>query len=149
VREWDRFCAKVLVTSECWLWLAATNPCGYGTFRYYGRSHTAHRVAYLEMVGPVPAGLEVRHKCDNPPCVNPEHLEVGTHKDNMQDKVKRGRHGHAKRTHCPKGHEYDDKNTYPIPSGGRGCRQCRNAATIASRAKRRNKSMDNQKRIKQ
>lgn len=78
---------------ECWAWLGASANCGYGSFRYMGRNRNAHRVAYMiaNKVSLIRSQV-VRHKCDNTPCVNPAHLEVGTMSDNTQDMMKRGRH---------------------------------------------------------
>src|SRR5690606_32428514 len=72
-----RFWGKVDVRgpSECWPWKASTWPSGYGQFRMDGRPTGAHRVAYAVTRGDIPAGLHVLHRCDNPPCVNPNHLE--------------------------------------------------------------------------
>lgn len=67
---------------------------GYGRFQYEGRLlKSAHRVAYELAVGPIPVGLLVRHTCDNPPCCNPAHLELGTNADNASDRDTRGRLG--------------------------------------------------------
>lgn len=84
----------------------------------------AHRVSWEIMYGPVPAGLHVLHRCDNPPCINTNHLFLGTRSDNMTDAGIKGRHGNAKKTHCSKGHEYDEANTYRS-NGRRYCRACR------------------------
>lgn len=78
--------------SGCWEWQRACLPNGYGQISIGNqRQAYAHRVSYFVFNGPISEGLLVRHKCDNPCCVNPEHLEVGTQKDNMQDCKKRGR----------------------------------------------------------
>lgn len=78
---------------ECWPWLAARDADGYGTLQVGHRPHRAHRIAYEAATGQsIPAGLVVRHTCDNPPCQNPRHLLLGTHADNAQDKMERGRH---------------------------------------------------------
>ena len=64
---------------------------GYGHMKVNHKDVGAHRLSYMESFGPIPAGLLVRHKCDNPPCINPEHLELGTQWDNSQDEINRGR----------------------------------------------------------
>lgn len=86
-----RFWEKVEFADDCWEWLAATNPYGYGAFSYRGRGQAAHRVAWMLVNGPIPEGLCVLHKCDNPPCVKPDHLFLGTRGDNLHDAMKKGR----------------------------------------------------------
>ncbi len=77
---------------DCWLWTKAKLANGYGTLWGRGKSRSAHREAYEAAYGRGSAeGLVIRHKCDTPACVNPAHLEPGTHGDNMRDKVRRGR----------------------------------------------------------
>lgn len=80
--------------TRCWLWTGNRNrgkgwPNTYGVFRYSG----AHRVSYTLCLGSIPEGLQVLHRCDNPPCVNPDHLFLGTQQDNMDDKMAKGRQG--------------------------------------------------------
>lgn len=94
----DRFFEKVQKTSECWVWTGNRNPKGYGQFsrtRQQGRI-LAHRMAWEFEYGPIPEGLFVLHKCDNPPCVNPAHLWLGTKRDNNLDMRLKGR-GNAAR----------------------------------------------------
>lgn len=75
---------------ECWPWTAATSHCGYGVFAW-SEERQAHRAAYRLFVGDIPKGQVIRHRCDNPPCVNPRHLEPGTPLQNSGDAVARGR----------------------------------------------------------
>lgn len=77
--------------SGCWLWLKAKHPDGYGSITYKKKPTKAHRVSYLEFIGPIPDGFFVLHSCDTPSCINPNHLRIGTASDNMKDMVKRGR----------------------------------------------------------
>jgi len=75
----------------CYRWLGATNSAGYGVLYYLGKLCLAHRVTWEVSVGPIEEGLSVCHKCDTPGCINPSHLFLGTHQDNMEDMRKKGR----------------------------------------------------------
>lgn len=88
----DRFWANVNQNGECWIYEARTpDKNWYGRVRRNGKTEFAHRVAYELANGPIPEGTCVLHRCDNPPCVNPAHLFLGTQQDNMADKVAKGR----------------------------------------------------------
>lgn len=76
---------------RCWIWTAGTFSTGYGQFRVGERKVKAHRFAYEDKKGPIPAGALVRHKCDNPLCVRPGHLEIGYSEHNARDRQRRGR----------------------------------------------------------
>jgi hypothetical protein len=81
---------------ECHIWTAAASKKGYGKFVFEGRTwELAHRVAYKLYSGPIPDGLSVLHRCDNPYCVNPRHLYLGTYKDNAIDREVRNRGNHV------------------------------------------------------
>ena len=77
--------------SGCWLWTAHVNWRGYGGIQNNGRNFKAHRVSWELHNGPIPLGSQVLHRCDVPSCVNPGHLFLGSHQDNMDDKVAKGR----------------------------------------------------------
>ena len=77
--------------SPCIEWMKSRDRRGYGVQWFQGRTHRAHRVAWMEANGPIPEGMYVCHHCDNPPCVNVEHLFLGTQVDNMHDMVVKGR----------------------------------------------------------
>lgn len=87
----DRFNSKVKPKGSCLEWQAARFSSGYGQFFADGKNHRAHRWLYEHTHGKLDDGLVVRHTCDNPSCVNIEHLEAGTQRDNINDKLRRGR----------------------------------------------------------
>ena len=124
----DRFWSKVKRTIEdsCWLWTGARTAAGYGAIKIAGRTELAHRVAYMALVGDVPTGFEIDHVksrgCIGPQCCFPGHLEPVTHIVNVQ------RGAQATKTHCPRGHEYTDDNTYVQRGRGRKCRTCHREA---------------------
>lgn len=80
----------------CWPWTGAISS-GYGSLKIDGVTHRAHKVAWEQRNGPVPAGLLLRHRCDNPPCINPNHMQLGTDADNAADKVARQRSARGER----------------------------------------------------
>ncbi len=131
-----RFWGKVLRTGDCWLWVGARNPKDYGKLGLYGKTLASHRVSYELSFGPIPDGLAVLHKCDNPPCVRPDHLFLGTLKDNSQDCLAKGRNkfdlsalcaGRTKQNEnlktCKLGHEYG-VTRYPDGRPRRYCPTC-------------------------
>jgi len=90
--EW-RFISKISIkeNNECWEWQAIKSKDNYGVFETKGKHIAAHRYAWELANGPIPAGMLACHKCDNRLCCNPNHIFIGTHKDNMQDMVLKGR----------------------------------------------------------
>lgn len=86
------FWAKVNKADGCWLWTAPLDKDGYGGFRKDGETRV-HRVAWQLAYGPIPAGLQVLHRCDVRSCVRPDHLFLGTNADNIADKMSKGRYG--------------------------------------------------------
>lgn len=123
------------LTSPCWTWTDQSSAAGYGRVYLDGVRLYMHRTSYEVHNGRIPEGLQIRHACDNPPCVNPDHLLTGTAADNARDRDERGRNGHTSKTHCPQGHPYDEENTR-IVNGGRACRACHRAGANSARAAR-------------
>ena len=124
----ERILARIRIdpSNQCWNWIGALDDKGYGLLSVNGKTQRAYRTLYQEMVGIVPKGLTLDHLCRNRLCVNPVHLEVVTYQTN----ILRGNGlaaQEAKRTHCPRGHEYTEENTHygKTRQGiGRWCRQC-------------------------
>lgn len=95
----DRYVIKK--NTGCWEWSGAKTYNGYGRVKFKNVAWMAHRLSYTLNVGEIPEGLIVMHSCDNPSCINPEHLTVGTQKDNMEDCKAKGRLGPRGYQHNP------------------------------------------------
>lgn len=123
----SRFWSKVQKTDDCWLWRATRFPKGYGQIKIKGRRRLAHRVAWELTNGPIPDGLQVCHHCDNPPCVRPDHLFLGTQSDNIQDAVSKGRMPfNLKRPPIPEVCRKCGGPMTKLARNKRGCRSCSN-----------------------
>jgi len=97
----DRFWPKVQKGDGCWLWTASRTSTGYGQINeggFAGHPLKAHRVAYELTNGPIPANMDIRHRCNTPLCVRPDHLDIGTHAENMADVARGGYHAKRKLT---------------------------------------------------
>lgn len=90
------FWTSVTKTENCWVWNRAIAKSGYGVFRWFGRARTVHRISYELAYGKIPEGMSILHRCDNRPCMNPEHLFSGTLIDNNADMMKKGRYARGK-----------------------------------------------------
>jgi hypothetical protein len=135
----EQLLERVEVVGDCWHWTSYVRPDGYGVLtvttdgRYVPRY--AHRLMHEAVIGPIPDGYEVDHRCHDPKvctpgksclhrrCINPAHLEAVT------QQVNTGRSGgvtalNARKTHCKHGHEFSEENTAYRPQGGRSCRTC-------------------------
>lgn len=112
---------RALCTSNdkgCWLLPGGpSNKSGHRRVRYQGKSYGAHVFFYEALVGPVPVGLDLDHTCEEPPCVNPSHLDPCTRGEN----ISRYR---ARRTECKRGHPLEGSNLFVDANGGRQCRVC-------------------------
>jgi len=121
-RVWERI--EVDLETGCWLWIGSLKGGGYGQTSWRGKNISAHRLVYQELVGPIPAGLDLDHLCRVRRCCNPVHLEPKTRRANLLagETIPAA---HAAKTHCPAGHPYDGANTYlRNDNGARLCRAC-------------------------
>lgn len=87
---------------DCWEWLRSLSPFGYGKAWWNGKMYQAHRLSWEAYNGEIPDGLCVLHRCDNPKCINPSHLFLGSHKDNNKDMAKKGRHWDCRGSNNPR-----------------------------------------------
>lgn len=112
----------------CWLWVGPANTKGYGQAHIYGKRVMAHRMIYKAFKRTIPDGFQLDHLCRVPSCVNPDHLEAVTPREN----TRRGLAGHKnkKKEHCPRGHTYTDKNTKIQTRNGVDSRICRKCQSI-------------------
>lgn len=108
---------------DCWLWLGARSAEGYGRIRINRHYYWVHRWIYEKLRGPIPIGFQIDHLCHVTLCVNPNHLEAVTPRENVLRSTSTAAKN-AKKTHCPRGHEYTEQNTRTSSARKRYCRAC-------------------------
>lgn len=125
------FWARVQKTADCWVWIGPRLPTGYGTMKHNRKPAYAHRMVWTALRGPIPDGWEIDHLCRNRSCVNPDHLEPVTRKENCR------RAGlHRRQSHCPRGHQLTESNI-AVGQKSRRCKTCYEASQAAYRAAHR------------
>lgn len=120
----QRFHAKVWKhDAGCWEWIGSKQPTGYAQLWNGQRVEQAHRISFRLTCGAIPDGMEIDHLCRNRGCVNPDHLQAVSHRENMRrSKTIMGQN--AAKTECKRGHSFDQANTYITANGARQCRAC-------------------------
>lgn len=118
---WER--VEIKNPEECWPWRLSRYSNGYGKASIKDRTRLAHRLSWEITNGKIPKGLNVCHRCDNPICVNPNHLFLASQKDNIRDCVRKIRQNNNKKTHCKQGHPYSSSNLLMVGKWRR-CKIC-------------------------
>lgn len=135
----DYYARGHVSSDECVTWVGAIRNDGYGQISISGRPVRVHRLVLFLNTGTI--GEHVLHSCDNPVCINPQHMSWGSDSDNARDKVNRGRHHNQKKTHCPQGHEYTDDNLakHALKTNRRQCLTCLRTAVRESQQRLRDR----------
>jgi len=123
---WRRFFERLGPRNECWPWHGSKiKKDGRGVMSIDNRNVTAPRIAWRVFHGEWPAsGLFVCHTCDNPNCINPHHLWLGSNQENILDASRKGRLNGQSKTHCKRGHPFNEENTIVVRGTARSCRMC-------------------------
>jgi hypothetical protein len=117
--------------NDCWNWNGTKNTKKYGQLMINRKRHMAHRISWSLKNGEIPTGMVICHKCDNTSCINPDHLFLGTQKDNIQDASRKGRMHKSTNLYCKNGHLYNEKNTYYCHDNKhKRCRVCAKESRI-------------------
>lgn len=121
----ERLMEKTTPGLNCCVVFTGAHSATYGQIWWNGAQWLAHRASYALLVGPIPAGAVVDHLCRNRSCINPKHLEPVMQDENVRRSVGHVGARQSDKTHCQRGHAYDEANTYFVPgSGHRQCREC-------------------------
>lgn len=123
IELFNKLDGKFIVSNDCWLWLGNINSNGYGVIGYQKKDYLAHRVMFASILGQIPARLTLDHLCRVRNCVNPEHLEPVSHKENcLRGDGPTARN--ARKTHCKYGHPFSGANLLKYRAHERKCRTC-------------------------